>query len=53
MHKGSDCTIVTCSIRLQDLKQWKMNGKETIRFYFTLEIVASWCSMINRKSQGS
>jgi hypothetical protein len=33
MDKGSDYTIVTCSIRLQDLKHWEMNGKETIPFY--------------------
>jgi len=33
MDKDSDCTIVDRSVRLQDLKRWKMNAKEAIPFY--------------------
>jgi hypothetical protein len=34
--KDSDCSIVDRSIRLQDLKQWKMTGKEPIPFYLQM-----------------
>ncbi len=33
MDHHNDCTIVDPSIRLQDLKQWKMNSQESIPFY--------------------
>jgi hypothetical protein len=33
MDKDSDCTMVDCSVRLQDLKHWKMNAHEAIPFY--------------------
>jgi|APFre7841882630_1041343.scaffolds.fasta_scaffold96894_1 hypothetical protein len=33
MDNDSDCTIVDRSVRLQDLKHWKMNAKEAIPFY--------------------
>ena len=36
MGKDRDCTIVDSSIRLQDLKQWKLNGKEPIPFYLDM-----------------
>ena len=33
MGKDSDCTTVERSIRLQDLKKWKMNGEAAVPFY--------------------
>jgi hypothetical protein len=33
MSTDTDCTIVDHSIRLEDLKQWKMKGKEPLPFY--------------------
>jgi hypothetical protein len=33
MNKNTDCTAVDSSIRLQDLKQWKMNDEESKSFY--------------------
>jgi hypothetical protein len=36
MGNDSDCTTVDSSIRLQDLKQWKINGKEAVPFYLDM-----------------
>jgi hypothetical protein len=36
MNQHSDCTIVDPSIRLQDLKQWRINSKESIPFYLSM-----------------
>jgi hypothetical protein len=33
MDRDGDCTTVDHSVRLQDLKHWKMNTKEAIPFY--------------------
>jgi len=31
--KNGDCTIVSCSLRLRELKRWKINDKEPMPFY--------------------
>lgn len=46
MDKDSDCTIVDRSIRLGDLKQWKMNYREPIPFYLHM----GYSGGISRKS---
>ena len=33
MVKNGDCTIADCSMRLPDLKRWKLIDKEPMPFY--------------------
>lgn len=44
-----DCTVVDRSIRLQDLKQWKMNDKEPMPYY--LHAGDSGCVVFNGKPE--
>lgn len=37
MLMDRDCTVVDRSVRLQDLKQWKMRDKEPMPFYLHTE----------------
>jgi hypothetical protein len=37
MDRDGDCTIVDRSVRLQDLKHWKVKSRESVPFYMSTE----------------